>query len=354
MLVAVWAATGVALGVRRRQDRLGPIVLAASVAAGVLCLAQALVASADTTNDLAAVAVRLAARTAPGVRPPPVRRLARRSTDERRPASRRGRRLCRQPHHRCSTVHRPRLDPRLADRDAVGGRVLRRRSRRLLPLSERRGHRPSPDPVARVGAHRGGRGHPRDDGAAAAHRVAARPRHRGARDDRARPDRDHRRHAPEDGRTGRPAAHSHDRPHRSHRAHPGRLRDRRARSRTHPTGQRAVAAAAVDGGRGDRCAAVPPRPELADRAGQPARLRSPGRPRRDAAHVRSAPHPLDPARRTAPAVGREPAQLDGAGVGRGLDRSGRPVRTRGGRAAPPAPTGRHRPEGTSRSSPAPG
>jgi signal transduction histidine kinase len=59
ILVAVWAATGVALGVRRRRDRLGPIVLAGSVAAGVLCLAQALVASADTTNDLAAVALRM-------------------------------------------------------------------------------------------------------------------------------------------------------------------------------------------------------------------------------------------------------------------------------------------------------
>ena len=59
ILVALWAAAGVSLGVRRRQDRLGPIVLAGTVAAGVLCLAQALVASADTTDDLAAVALRL-------------------------------------------------------------------------------------------------------------------------------------------------------------------------------------------------------------------------------------------------------------------------------------------------------
>ena len=178
ILVAVWAATGVALGVRRRQDRLGPIVL--SRCRGRRGPVPCAGARGERGHDQRPRRRGGAAhpRTAPGVRPPPVRRLARRSTDERRPASRRGRRLCRQPHHRCSTVHRPRLDPRLADRDAVGGRVLRRRSRRLLPLSERRGHRPSPDPMARVGAHRGGRGHPRDDGAAAAHRVAARPRHR--------------------------------------------------------------------------------------------------------------------------------------------------------------------------------
>jgi len=60
ILVALWSAAGVSLGVRRRQDRLGPIVLAGSVTAGVLCLTQARVASADTTDDLAEVALRLA------------------------------------------------------------------------------------------------------------------------------------------------------------------------------------------------------------------------------------------------------------------------------------------------------
>ena len=62
ILVALWAAAGVALGVRRRQDRLGPIVLAAAIAGGVTCLAEALVASArldESTDDLAAVALRL-------------------------------------------------------------------------------------------------------------------------------------------------------------------------------------------------------------------------------------------------------------------------------------------------------
>ena len=59
VLVTLWAAAGVSLGVRRRQDRLGPIVLAGAVTAGVLCLAQALVASTDTTDDAAAVVLRL-------------------------------------------------------------------------------------------------------------------------------------------------------------------------------------------------------------------------------------------------------------------------------------------------------
>ena len=61
-LVVLWAAAGVALGVRRRQDRLGPIVLAGAIVGGVTSLAEALVASArldDSTDDLAAVALRL-------------------------------------------------------------------------------------------------------------------------------------------------------------------------------------------------------------------------------------------------------------------------------------------------------
>jgi signal transduction histidine kinase len=62
LLVALWAAAGVALGVRRRQDRLGPIVLAGAIAGGAICLAEALVASArldDAGDDLAAIALRL-------------------------------------------------------------------------------------------------------------------------------------------------------------------------------------------------------------------------------------------------------------------------------------------------------
>jgi signal transduction histidine kinase len=62
ILVVLWAVAGVALGVRRRQDRLGPIVLAGAIAGGVTCLAEALVANArldDSTDDLAAIALRL-------------------------------------------------------------------------------------------------------------------------------------------------------------------------------------------------------------------------------------------------------------------------------------------------------
>jgi signal transduction histidine kinase len=70
ILVALWAAAGVALGVRRRQDRLGPIVLAGAIAGGAICLAEAFVASArldDTGDDLAAIALRLSLAVLPAV-----------------------------------------------------------------------------------------------------------------------------------------------------------------------------------------------------------------------------------------------------------------------------------------------
>ena len=62
LLVVLWSAAGVALGIGRRQDRLGPIVLAGAVAAGLLCLAESLVDKAvfdGSTDDVAAVTLRL-------------------------------------------------------------------------------------------------------------------------------------------------------------------------------------------------------------------------------------------------------------------------------------------------------
>lgn len=67
-LTALWALAGVALGVRRRHDRLGPIVLAGAIDAGLLTLLQAVVKSSlvdASGNDLAAVGVRLTAATLP-------------------------------------------------------------------------------------------------------------------------------------------------------------------------------------------------------------------------------------------------------------------------------------------------
>jgi signal transduction histidine kinase len=61
-LVVLWSTAGVALGVRRRRDRLGPLVLAGAAAIGVLCLAQALVfrsAFDDSGNDAAEVVLRM-------------------------------------------------------------------------------------------------------------------------------------------------------------------------------------------------------------------------------------------------------------------------------------------------------
>ena len=70
LLVVLWTSAGAALGVRRRQDRLALIVLAGSVAAGAVCLAQAIVADAradGTMHDAAAIALRLAGALLPAI-----------------------------------------------------------------------------------------------------------------------------------------------------------------------------------------------------------------------------------------------------------------------------------------------
>jgi signal transduction histidine kinase len=61
VLVLLWTLAGLALGVRRRHDRLGPIVLAAAVVGGGICLAQAIAVrdDLDEWHDAAAVAMRL-------------------------------------------------------------------------------------------------------------------------------------------------------------------------------------------------------------------------------------------------------------------------------------------------------
>jgi signal transduction histidine kinase len=61
LLTVLWSAAGVALGVRRRHDRLGPIVLAGAVLAGGACLAWAVTVrdDLDELHDAAAVALRM-------------------------------------------------------------------------------------------------------------------------------------------------------------------------------------------------------------------------------------------------------------------------------------------------------
>ena len=69
-LIALWSAAGVALGVGRRQSRLGSIVLAGAVVGGVLCLAQSLVDKAafdGSTDDVAAIALRLSLSLLPAL-----------------------------------------------------------------------------------------------------------------------------------------------------------------------------------------------------------------------------------------------------------------------------------------------
>ena len=67
VLVVLWAIAGLALGVRRRHDRLGPIVLAGAAIGGGLCLAQAVGARDDLADwsEAAAVAVRFTASLLP-------------------------------------------------------------------------------------------------------------------------------------------------------------------------------------------------------------------------------------------------------------------------------------------------
>jgi signal transduction histidine kinase len=69
VLVTLWALAGLSLGVRRRHDRLGPIVLAGAVLGGGLCLAQAVGGrnDLDEWQDAAAIAVRLLACLLPAV-----------------------------------------------------------------------------------------------------------------------------------------------------------------------------------------------------------------------------------------------------------------------------------------------
>lgn len=70
VLVVLWAVAGVALGVRQRQDRLGPIVLGGSVVAGMLCFAQALWARGeldDTVGDAVLIVTPLAAAILPAI-----------------------------------------------------------------------------------------------------------------------------------------------------------------------------------------------------------------------------------------------------------------------------------------------
>jgi signal transduction histidine kinase len=70
VLVGLWAAAGVALGIRLRRDRLGPIVLAGSVVGGALSLAQAVVGATTVegaTADIAAIAERLSMTVLPAI-----------------------------------------------------------------------------------------------------------------------------------------------------------------------------------------------------------------------------------------------------------------------------------------------
>ena len=87
VLVALWAGAGLALGVRRREDRLAPIAFAAALMGG----AWLLMAGLATGNDgvLVDLGVRLAAAAAAGAGVPPPGVVARRAAGDQLPEGRR-------------------------------------------------------------------------------------------------------------------------------------------------------------------------------------------------------------------------------------------------------------------------
>ena len=120
VLVTLWTLAGLSLGVRRRHDRLGPIVLAGAALAGGLCLAQAV----GTRDDLQRLARRRRSRGA-AARLPAAGRLtahadvaARRTAQDPRPPAGCARRVRRGTSHRGRAVPRSRPPHGVADRAA--------------------------------------------------------------------------------------------------------------------------------------------------------------------------------------------------------------------------------------------
>ena len=240
-LVALWSAAGIALGVRLRRDRLGPIVLAGAVATGVTCLSQSLVESAvsdASSNDTAEILLRMTL----GLLPAFALHLFVALPDGRLATPRRrwgvaagysvglivGGVLCLD----LDTVTVWPVVALWGAAFAAGIPAAYGRYRTAGAVDRRRiqwlgwGITVAAEGILVI------------DGAAAPRRLAERSRDRRAGDDRARPDRDHRRHAAQDGREGRPTAHPHRRARRAHGADSGDLRDRGARA----SGGRPVAA----------------------------------------------------------------------------------------------------------------
>ena len=282
ILVGLWAAAGIFLGLRRPQDRLGPIVLAGAVAGGVLSLAQSLTAHAEfegTTAEPAAIAVRLTACLLPAL----ALHLFTALPDGRLASP--GRRAGVIAGYLvallvgavlCSDLDDVTVWPVVALWTAALGFGVYATSLRYRTAGavERRriqwigwGLTVAAEAVLVVIALRLLTDWPHVAGRGCAGRHGTRA------------DRDHRRHGAEDGGACRSSAHAHGRPRRVDRVDPGDLRDGGARSRPDARGWRTDAVVAVDGGRRSCGAAVPAGPALVDRAGEPARVRRRAWPR---------------------------------------------------------------------------
>ena len=142
VIVALWAAAGLALGIRRRHDRLAPIVLGGAVVGGAGTLAAAMLEH-RTLDGAAApfwdLALRLSAALLPAIAMHLLFGLADGRLATLDPAARRRRRLHRRGHASALALmaDRDRL-VMLADRRAVGAGPRVRPARQPRPLRQGR------------------------------------------------------------------------------------------------------------------------------------------------------------------------------------------------------------------------
>ena len=288
---------------------------------------------------------------APGGRHAPAVRARRRAAGDADPAARGGHRLRRGGRRRRGADGRPGPPGDLAGRPALGAGARVRDPRQPRPLRQGRRRRPAPDAMDRLGHGGGRRSHHRRRRPPPPDRLAPERLGRRPRPQRADPDRADARHAAHDGRPRRPAVDAHGRDRRADGSRRRHLRRGGDRPRPDAVRRRAGAAPAVDGGGRAVGAALPAGATLAHRTGQPARVRRARLSGRAAAHVRSTPHAIDPDGRAVAPTRREPAQGDGARVGRGVDGAGRALRARRRCPPPPGAADRHRRHGVGRRRP---
>ena len=286
------------LGIRRRQDRLGPIALAGAASARSACWPPPSITEAGSGAVPSSRSTSACASCSACCRPSPSTCCWRCPTGG--SARRRGATLVVAGY---VVGRRPSAWPSLADRDQVRG-VAARRARGCVALGVGLGMANGRYRGAGAVDRRrmqwigwalavGDRGH---RSSWSRSRCSPTGREPVARRLRPRPGSCRSRSSPAPiarliARVDR-AAHLHRVARRAHGAGRRHLRRRGARPRPHrPSGHRTHAAAALDGRRRPRRPPLPARPVAGSPSGQPPRLRRARRPRRGAAHVRAPASP---------------------------------------------------------------